>query len=189
MLGPISIGVRVVQFIIAVVILGLSVALLRAQVYGAAPVTTRFSVFLGAFGMITSSLGLTALFLERWIPSLIPLALDAVGGILLAAGGISWAIGLKGVSCTDIQAYETLYLNGLLNEGCIDGSDGVPYCGVFQGSNNNPDAFAKLRDNCKKAYADEICMFLAFGLALILVALGWLIMRKGAGGSKPRFVA
>lgn len=211
MLGPITIGVRafqvsscddrwipilvpleanLVQFLFAVVVLGLAVTLLKQQRYGNSPTTTRYSIFTGAFGMIVAVVGAIGLFLEA-IPAIVPMALDAVSGILLAAGGIAWAVGLKGIQCK-LDDAEKMYDSPLLNEGCVTTSGGGrPYCGVLDDANGGKDAEAlanRLKGNCQKAFTGEIFQFLTFALAAILVALGFLTMRRG-GTSGSRFVA
>ncbi|KAL1859667.1 hypothetical protein VTK73DRAFT_7517 [Phialemonium thermophilum] len=75
------------QTLFGVTILGLSVSLYKEQYYGHAPVTTKYSIFLGAFAVILGFVGALSLFVEP-IPAVVPMAFDAVGGLLLLAGGI-----------------------------------------------------------------------------------------------------
>lgn len=168
--------------------LGLSATLLHQQKYGNSPTTTRYSVFTGAFGMIVAAVGAVGLFLHA-IPPLVPMAMDAVSGILFAAGGIAWAIGLKGISCK-LEDSQKMYDNSLLNEGCVKAKDGTAYCGVLDDINaGDVEGLANhLKGNCQKAFTGEIFQFLTFAIAAILVGLGYLTMRKGSGGSS-RFVA
>lgn len=159
--------------------------LLKAQKYGSSPVTTRYSVFTGAFGMIVAAVGAVGIFFEA-LPALVPMALDAVAGILLAAGGIAWAIGLKGISCK-LEDSDKMLKNALLNGGCVKAKDGSQFCGVADGAKDVMDVANNLKATCQKAFVGEIFQFLAFALAAILIALGWFIRRRG-GSSKPRFV-
>lgn len=168
-----------------VVVLGLSVTLLKGQVFGDTPTTTRYSVFLGAFGMVVALLGLLSLFVSA-VPAVVPMALDAVAGILLLAGGIAWAVGLKGLECDEAHA-DAMYANGLLNEGCeaADKKGDSPYCGVWVGAGNNAQqAFNRLNARCKYAMGDQIIQFILFGVCAVLLLLGFLIMRQGKGGGR-----
>lgn len=75
------------QFLIAVTILGLAAAALAQQVYGSTPVTTRYSTFTGGWGMLVALVGVATLFISS-APPLVSMALDALAGLLFAAGGI-----------------------------------------------------------------------------------------------------
>jgi predicted RND superfamily exporter protein len=165
------------------VVLGLSVTLLKGQVYGETPTTTRYSVFTGAFAMIVAFVGLICLFVSA-VPSIVPMALDALIGVLLLAGGIAWAVGLKGISCDEAHGAK-MYLNGLLNEGCLpsEKKGQAPACGVI-GNDNGEGAFGRLNTRCKYAMSDEIMQFILFLICGILLFLGFLIMRKGKGGGR-----
>jgi hypothetical protein len=55
------------------------------QVLGSAPVTIRFSTFTGGFGMIVGGIGAAALYLT-FIPTLVPIALDGLAGLLFLGG-------------------------------------------------------------------------------------------------------
>ncbi|KAH8912760.1 hypothetical protein BR93DRAFT_922724 [Coniochaeta sp. PMI_546] len=187
MLAPISIGFRALQLLMAAVVVGLSVTLLKGQVYGTTPTTTRYSVFTGAFGMIVAFLGLICLFISA-IPAIVPMILDSLAGILLVAGGIAWAVGLKGIKCDEDHGTQ-MYDNGLLNEGCVSADDGSPYCGVLVGADpNSRQAFDRINTRCKYAMSDEIIQFILFAVCAILLFLGFLIMRKGKGGGRGRYV-
>lgn len=48
-------------------------------------------------------------------------------------------------------------------------------------------AFGALKSNCQKAFADEIIMFIAFALAVVLVVLGFLLFKRR--GSRRSYVA
>ncbi|KAB5540524.1 marvel domain-containing protein [Coniochaeta sp. 2T2.1] len=184
MLAPVAIGFRALQLLMAAAVVGLSVTLLKGQATGNTPTTTRYSVFTGAFGMIVAFLGLICLFISA-IPAIVPMALDALAGLLLLAGGIAWAVGLKGIQCKE-EHYQKMYANPLLNEGCIDGGS-IPYCGV---AGDDPkkatDAgtFRTLNVRCKYAMSDEIMQFILFLVSGILLFLGFLLMRKGKGGGR-----
>lgn len=61
--------------------------MIKNQVYGSSPVTTRYSTFTGGFGMIVSGVGLLSLFVT-FIPAIVPIALDTLAGFLFLGGGI-----------------------------------------------------------------------------------------------------
>ena len=70
----------------AVTVLALAAAMIRNQVYGSSPVTTRYTTFTGGFGMIVSGIGILSVFAS--VPALVPIALDGLAGILFLGGGI-----------------------------------------------------------------------------------------------------
>ncbi|KAK3940152.1 marvel domain-containing protein [Diplogelasinospora grovesii] len=187
MLAPISLGLRALQFIFAVVVLGLAVTLIKAQVLGDAPTTTKYSSFTGAFGIIVCAAGVAGMFVSA-IPDLVTMALDGVLALLFLAGGIAWAVGLKGIGCKDQTAYMQMRENGLLNEGSAT-VDGVAVIGADYNSNNDYDVFDKLSANCQKGMADEIMQFISFAFALGLLGLGFVRWRKGGTSGSSRYVA
>lgn len=75
------------QVLFGIVILGLAATLAKQQVFGHPPTTTTYSIFTGAFAVIAAAVGTIAMFMEA-IPSVVPMGFDAVGGLLLLAGGI-----------------------------------------------------------------------------------------------------
>jgi hypothetical protein len=129
--------------------------------------------------MIVAVTGLCSLFVESF-PGPIMMIIDSIGGILLAAGGIAFNIAMKGVSCDENHG-QAMLDNSLLNEGCIPSSDGRPYCGVYDAGPGDAPGY-ELLANCKKAFANEIFQFLFLGLAVILIALTWVIHRSSRGG-------
>jgi hypothetical protein len=60
---------------------------MKGQYFGEAPVTTKYSVFTGALGMLVAIFGLASLWVEA-IPELVVIGADAVAGLLLLGGGI-----------------------------------------------------------------------------------------------------
>ncbi|KAK3353687.1 marvel domain-containing protein [Lasiosphaeria hispida] len=188
MLAGVSIGFRAIQFIFSVVVLGLAVTLIKAQVYDSAPVTTKYSSFTGGFGILVAAIGVAGLFFDA-IPDIVNLALDALAGLLFAAGGIAWAIGIKGISCTSEYDADKMLGNGLLNLGTVSAGGQTGY-GVGAISDTAEEVFGHLKSNCQKGFADEIISFLSFGVAAGLVGLGYVRMRKGGGSSGAgRYVA
>ncbi|KAK3307694.1 marvel domain-containing protein [Chaetomium strumarium] len=173
----IPLGLRTIQFLIAVTILGLAAAMIRAQVLGSAPTTVRYSTFTGGFGILVGLVGIASLF-ASFIPDLVPLVLDGLAGLLFLAGGIAWAVGLRGVqSCKD--PYRMLQ-NSLLNWGTIGSGDDTRY-GVVRPGDDDKAWYNRLRGNCQRAQADEVLQFISVAFALGLVGLGYLQMRRGRG--------
>ncbi|KAK3324772.1 marvel domain-containing protein [Cercophora scortea] len=179
MLSTVAFGLRGIQFVFAIVVLGLAVTLFKQQVYGSAPTTTTYSIFTGAFGIIVAVAGVAGLLVEA-IPSIVNMALDAVMGILFLGGGIAWAVGLKGINCKlqETQNAQSMLFNGLLNEGTTDFGHGIDY-GVTDGATSEQEIFDRLSSNCQKALADEVVQFISFGLAIGLVVLTFLSRKKG----------
>ncbi|KAK0714780.1 marvel domain-containing protein [Lasiosphaeris hirsuta] len=188
MLAGVAIGFRALQLIFSVVILGLAVTLIKAQVYDSAPTTTKYSSFTGGFGILVAGAGVAGLFFDA-IPDIVNLALDTLAGLLFAAGGIAWAIGIKGITCTSDYDVEKMLYNGLLNLGTISSGGQTGY-GVGAISSTDDEVVSHLKSNCQKGFADEIISFLSFGVAAGLVGLGYLRMRKGGSSSGAgRYVA
>jgi hypothetical protein len=69
----------------ALVVLALAASMISNQVLGSSPVTIRYSTFTGGFGMIVGAIGAAALYLS-FIPSLVPIALDALAGLFFLGG-------------------------------------------------------------------------------------------------------
>lgn len=82
----------------AVVVLGASVSLAKGQVFGSVPATTSYAAFAGAWAILTALIGIVAIFVEA-IPGMIMAGVDGLAALLLLAGGIAYAVGIKGVSC------------------------------------------------------------------------------------------
>lgn len=169
------------QLILGATVVGLSAVLVKQQVIGGAPVTLRYSVFTGAWTMVIAVIGLVLLFIHK-IPPLVTMVLDALTGLFLVAGGIAWAIGLRGVKC-DSAYGEKMLSKPLLNEGCTT-IEGRNTCGIA-GRENPLDA---LIGRCKTGMADEIIQFVGFAICVILVILGFFIMRRATTtSSRGRF--
>ncbi|KAF3762463.1 hypothetical protein M406DRAFT_357468 [Cryphonectria parasitica EP155] len=194
MLSIISIGFRALQMLFAIVVVGLSATFMKDQHVGSAPVTTRYSVFVGAFGMIVGAFGAVALWVDR-IPSIAPMVTDGLAALFFLAGGIAWAVGMKGQSCS-LSSLQKLYDNSLLNQGCDSqksSSDNGPYCYVAGNQKEDPWPLVNLwpspmKGICQKAFANESFQFLGFATFVVLAGLGFLMMKR-KGGSRSKFVA
>lgn len=134
--------------------------------------------------MIAGAIGLVAVFFDR-VPSLVPMVTDGLGALFFLAGGIAWAVGMKGQTCSLSDA-DKLFENPLLNQGCYP-IDGGTYCYVL-GADGSPDAaWDKLQGVCRKAFANETFLFVGFASFLVLIALSFLQSKRK--GPKSGFVA
>lgn len=79
--------VRVLQLIFGAIVLGISIKAIQWQWTGAAPATTSYSAFAGAFGIVAALVGAAAVKIER-IPGLIVAGIDGLAALLMLAGGI-----------------------------------------------------------------------------------------------------
>lgn len=166
-------------------IVGISAVLHKQQVFGSAPTTISYSIFTGVFGMVVALVNIVPLFITR-IPELIPMAIDAIAALLLLAGGIAWAVGLKGVKCAP-EYYNKLHDNHLINEGCDKTFNG---CGVDARHIDEKDdtkfaqaVFNTMKSRCNSGRADEIIQFVAFAVAFLLVIWGFFLWRKQRSGT------
>lgn len=146
------------------------------------------------FSIIAGSLGLIAVFIDR-IPSLVPMIADGFGALFFLAGGIAWAVAMKGQTCTE-ASLRKLYDNAILNQGCppnqkVSSNEG-PYCYVAGDQKADGWPLTDLWPNplkglCQKAFANETFQFVGFASFVILIGLGFLQAKRK--GSKPSFVA
>lgn len=82
---------RAFQLLFAVVVLGLSISLIKGQKVGAAPTRQGYSAFAGAFGLVVSLFGITAIFVDSLASlfgGLATQALDGLAFLALLAGGV-----------------------------------------------------------------------------------------------------
>ncbi len=68
-------------------VLGLSVTLVKQQVYGNTPAQTGFSAFAGGFGFLASIVGLACLWAPK-IPASAALVTDTLAAVFYLAGGV-----------------------------------------------------------------------------------------------------
>ncbi|GJC86769.1 hypothetical protein ColLi_09607 [Colletotrichum liriopes] len=165
----------------AIVVLGLSADLLKGQLIGDAPTTTKYGTFTGGFGLAVATLGFASAFIDA-IPALVVMAADALSGLLLLGGGIAFAIGLRGVTC-DPQTqdeFDTLSRNGLINGGALD-ADKNPIL-------HHDMTTGRLLNNCKKATADQAMQFVTFGFATVTAVLVFLVWKNGRGSRGGAYV-
>ncbi|KAK2062632.1 hypothetical protein LY76DRAFT_589226 [Colletotrichum caudatum] len=177
MLGLISLVVWSLQGIMAIAVLGLSIDLVKGQLLGDAPTTTKYGTFTGGFGLAVAILGLAATFIDA-IPALIVMAADALSGLLLLGGGIAFAIGLRGVTCTKDKAVAMLD-NELINGGSVTEDGKRKFDKVTEDL---------LMDNCKKATADQALQFVTVGFVITTIFLVFLVWKNGRGSKGGAYV-
>ncbi|GKT43686.1 uncharacterized protein ColSpa_03867 [Colletotrichum spaethianum] len=164
----------------AIVVIGLSVDLVKGQVVGDAPTTTKYGTFAGGFGLAVAILGLASAFIDA-IPALVVMAADALSGLLLLGGGIAFAIGLRGVTCDPKtqEEYDMLSDNVLLNGGAVR---------VKRSTAREEMTMGRLMDNCKKATADQAMQFVTFGFAMATVVFVFLVWKNGRGSRGGAYI-
>ncbi|KAJ0164604.1 hypothetical protein CTA2_630 [Colletotrichum tanaceti] len=175
MLNLITIGVWAIQGIMAIVVLGLSVDLVKGQKFGDAPTTTKYGTFCGGFGLAVAIMGFASAFIDA-IPALAVMAADALSGLLLLGGGIAFVIGLRGVTCdppNNETEWKRLQQNSLINGGTVKiGEEDYRHVDVTH---------SRLLDNCRKATADQAMHFVTIGFAVATIFLVFLVWKNGRG--------
>ena len=118
---------------------------------------------MGALALVAALGGLASLFQSKLQKPII--IADAVTAAMLFAGGIAYAIQLKGVNCKDGWNDSTRQ-NKLINGGV----DGDGFAGF--------DDEAELLGRCKMAEANATFLFLGFLAAVASLVMGVLVVRK-----------
>lgn len=167
---------RAFQTLFAACVLGISISAIRWQEKGTAPATTSYSAFAGAFGLLTALVGFAAVWITM-IPGLIMAAVDAFASVLLLAGGIAFAIGLRGVKCNSVHEGSTseaalpTWDNPLINGGCFDRQDGHCIQTAYE--------FKDIRAHCRAVEADAAFLFLGFLACVAAAVLAFIAHRRG----------
>lgn len=78
---------RVVQLLFAILVLSFSVNAIKWQYYNSVPATTGFAAFAGAFGLLASLIGITAIWATP-IAGLFMALIDVLAIVFFLAGGI-----------------------------------------------------------------------------------------------------
>ncbi|ROT35949.1 hypothetical protein SODALDRAFT_320422 [Sodiomyces alkalinus F11] len=164
-LRRVTLGTWILQIIFAIVVLGLCTDLMNTQRRGEPPITTKYGVFAGVFGLVAAVLGLVALFVDA-IPASMVVFLDAASALIFLAGGIAYTVGLKGIRCEfeDNKMAEKLYEHSLVGL----------------------DVSTDVLSNCRKATASQAMQFVTSAVALITVSLGFLAQRDRQLGNQRR---
>ncbi|MCJ1364902.1 hypothetical protein MMC16_004019 [Acarospora aff. strigata] len=157
---------RAIQLIFGAIVLGLSVTLIKGQVYGSAPSQTNFSAFAGGWGILIALVGIAATTFFGALEGIAMLALDALALLCYLAAGIAMAVTLRAHRCT--------YLPWTSSNRIING-------GLFQ---NKYSSRVNLQGRCHRAQADTAFLFFAFaafvGTAVLSAMAG---RRKGTRGA------
>lgn len=90
---------------------------------------------------------------------------------------------------SSIEDLTNAYTCPLINQGQTQASDGSPVVGVNKGVNDIETSVGRLNSNCKKGLADEVFQFLCFAVAIGLIVLGYIRMRKGGKTGGSSYVA
>ncbi|KAA8644913.1 hypothetical protein EYZ11_005293 [Aspergillus tanneri] len=168
----ITVVVRVFQIIFATIVLGLSVTLAKGQAIGSAPAITGYAGFTGALGIVASLVGIAALFVSS-LDGLITWILDGLASLAFLAGGIAFAVILKGTNCEDKY---TIWNNQILSGGCVTVKD-EQRCY----NNDHPN---NLKSRCTSAKADSAFMFIDFAFSLAVIGCSFFLSgRRGVGRS------
>ncbi|KAF2814605.1 uncharacterized protein BDZ99DRAFT_472014 [Mytilinidion resinicola] len=169
----IAIILRAVQFIFAVVVLGLSVALVKDQDIGSSPATINYNAFCGGFGMLVAILGISAIWVEA-LGGLVMAAVDGLASIFFLAGALAVVITLRGISCTakTDSNWNKMLDSALLNGGCVHVRGAGTLCGAD---------FGQASQRCKKNEADAAFEFMSFALCAGCAVLSVLAMKRGSG--------
>ncbi|RHZ61800.1 uncharacterized protein CDV56_105533 [Aspergillus thermomutatus] len=156
--------IRAFQFLFAIVVLGLSVTLAKGQRYGSVPAATGYAAFAGGAGILAALVGCAALFVNA-LDGIVSWTVDAVASLALLAGGIEFAVLLRGTSCSNI---ETTWDNVLLSGGCT----------TIDHQKTCMSSPSKLKSRCTSAKADAAFMFIDFVVCVAVLACSFLLSRN-----------
>nr|POE49151.1 hypothetical protein CFP56_32301 [Quercus suber] len=169
---------RIFQIIFGIIVLALSIDAIKWQVYGSAPATTGYGAFTGAFCILIGLIGCVAIFVEA-LPGLIVAAADGLAAILLLAGGIAFAVQIRGVNCgKSDEDVLSMGLNFLMNGGCRGKGDDET-CGFAADADSTADALSTLLSHCHTVEADTAFLFLGFVACIGAAVLCLMAGRRG----------
>nr|POF04597.1 hypothetical protein CFP56_56078 [Quercus suber] len=169
---------RAFQILFGVIVLALSIVAIEWQVFGSAPATTGYGAFTGAFCILIGLIGCAAVFIEA-LPSVAVAAADGLAAVLLLAGGIAFAVQIRGVSCGSSQeAGLSMVRNFLMNGGCKGKGDNQ-VCGIAKDANTAKEALSHLESHCRTIEADTVFLFLGFIACVGAAALCFMGSRRG----------
>ncbi|PWY75241.1 hypothetical protein BO94DRAFT_524095 [Aspergillus sclerotioniger CBS 115572] len=168
-MNPLIIAIlRGFQFIFSIIVLGISISLAKGQRIGSVPASTGYAAFTGGLGTLASLIGIAGVFIES-LQTLITWAVDGLAGVAFVAGGITYAILLRGTSCSNIL---TIWDNTIISGGCRK-VDKEKVCWSTPG---------EAKSRCTSAQADAAFMFLGFVVCVGVCGMGVLRRRKGGVG-------
>jgi hypothetical protein len=170
-------------------VLGLSITLAKGQLLGNVPGITKYAVFLGGQGMVSSAFGIATVFV-RVFDGIILLAVEGLVTLLFIVGGITMAVMMKGSQCNDFTYAST---NKIINCGGILGIINGEYwwfglCTLdeYRGA-EVPPAWEKrasqvLQQRCVKATANYGLIFALVLSSAVALGLGYVWRRKARKG-------
>ncbi|CAF9942450.1 hypothetical protein IMSHALPRED_003687 [Imshaugia aleurites] len=154
-------ALRGLEIFFAILILGLSGHLVASQVYGGAPSSTNYNVFLGIWLLVIALLGLAASFVSA-LGGVVMFALDALSVLFSFAGGVAYAVKLGAHSCSRASyTAHNVVING-----------GVDKAGAVGPAVN-------LGNRCREAQADTAFIWFAFAAFCASCALSATQWRGG----------
>ncbi|TVY21246.1 hypothetical protein LARI1_G000301 [Lachnellula arida] len=180
----VTLAVRVLQLVFAIIVLALSVVLIKnfGPVYegakeGKVPSLIDYGAFCGGASIVIAIVGVVAAFFEA-LQGVIILALDALASFFLLAGGLAFAIQMKVGNCSD-----DLYLADHSN---LFSPDKNKNFGI--NPNKDPEKYAKavLADGtyrCQLLQADTAFVWFLFACFLATTALSFTMRSKGGRGT------
>ncbi|ORY08696.1 marvel domain-containing protein [Clohesyomyces aquaticus] len=174
----VNLGLRGLQVLFAIIIIGLTANLINGQVFsGTLPAIIAFTMFTGAFGMLGAILGIASNWVEV-LQSILMAGIDALTAFFYLAGGVVLAYKLRGLNCgnTDTVSRAKMTSNELLNGGCAkfkQGGDKGSLCGYAW--YNDAD---KLNSRCKMNEADAAFMFLSVIVLCASVVMMFLHIKR-----------
>jgi len=168
----ITLALRALQIIFAVIVLGLSVSLAKGQDRGKAPSQTDFAAFCGGCGLVFAAIGVVACFIEV-LQGIIMTVLDGIATLFTLAGGIALAVALKVHSCSNDKF---LITNSIINAGAFFFRDEDGKSVLHEETRSH------LQGRCHEAQATTAFLYFMFALFAGTCVLG-LLGKGGRNGS------
>ncbi|QIX01877.1 hypothetical protein AMS68_007394 [Peltaster fructicola] len=174
--------VRGLQLLFSVIVLALSITAVKWQVYGSAPASSGYNSFAGAWATLFSLIGFVAVFVSS-VPGLIVAALDGLTFLILLAGGIAYAVQLRGITCSNPSAIldnadRYTLVNGGSTPFVDSNGNSFTLYGVPSLSDGSPNLDA-VKSRCNTVVADDVFIFFAAITALAAAALVFVAHRRG----------
>ncbi|CAI6338750.1 unnamed protein product [Periconia digitata] len=177
MMGSIAVfAIRGVQFLVAVIILGLSVNLVVEHKWGSLPATLGFTVFVSGISLVAVLAGFASIWVEK-LQGKIGMIIDGVVALINVAGGALILIKLKDIDCkdeSDTYRYNVLQENDLLNGGCIKVGKDIACLNMVEESRRS-----RLNGRCKQSQADAAFMFILVAALVGSATLAFLRLKRG----------
>lgn len=170
---------RGAQALFGIVVLGLSVTLIRGHHWGDLPASLGYGAFVGGLSFVAALIGLAATWFD-FLGGIVGLVIDGIVALVNLAGGVLFAIKLKGVECkewSDMGNAWELVSNEWFNGGFQE-LGGHRYSWV-QVNKSEQDFADTILGHCRESQADTAFMFMTAVVVIVCALLVWLRMRKG----------